>query len=61
MCRFLWRRRREWQRSANSGPRKLITKITRGDEIMDIQLMNTIADIAIPDTPLVRDITTYIH
>jgi hypothetical protein len=28
---------------------------------MDIQLMNTIADIAIPDTPLVRDITTYIH
>ena len=28
---------------------------------MDIQLMDTIADIVIPDTPLVRDITTYIR
>jgi hypothetical protein len=28
---------------------------------MDIQLMDTIADIAIPDTPLVRDITAYIR
>jgi hypothetical protein len=28
---------------------------------MDSQLMDTIADIVIPDTPLVRDITTYIR
>jgi HD domain len=28
---------------------------------MDIQLMDTIADIVVPDTPLVRDITTYIR
>ena len=29
--------------------------------MMDIQLMDTIADIAIPDTPLVREITAYIR
>ncbi len=28
---------------------------------MDIQSLDTIADIAIPNTPLARDITTYIH
>jgi HD domain len=36
-------------------------KTTRGDEIMATQLSDTIADIAIPDTALVREITEFIR
>ena len=35
--------------------------ITQGDKIVVVQLPETIADIAIPDTALVRDITEYIR
>src|ERR1700758_1538610 len=36
-------------------------KITQGDEIMATQSIDTIADIAIPDTALVREITEFIR